>query len=46
MSEGDVVTAGTIAVDITDHSNLQVKVKVDEYDIKSVEVGKEAKVIN
>ena len=45
VSEGDVVTAGTIAVDITDYSNLQVKVKVDEYDIKSVEVGKEAKVI-
>ncbi|MEE1237722.1 MAG: HlyD family efflux transporter periplasmic adaptor subunit, partial [Turicibacter sp.] len=30
---------------ITDYSNLQVKIKVDEYDIKSVEVGKEAKVI-
>ena len=45
VSEGDVVTAGTVAMDITDYSNLQVKVKVDEYDIKSVEVGKAATVI-
>lgn len=42
VTEGDVVTAGTIIMDLTDYSNLQVKVKVDEYDIKSVEVDKEA----
>lgn len=42
VTEGDVVTAGTIIMDLTDYSNLQVKVKVDEYDVKSVEVGKEA----
>ena len=45
VTEGEVVTPGTIAVDITDYTNLQVKVKVDEYDIKSIEVGKEATVI-
>lgn len=45
VSEGDVVTTGTIAMDLTDYSNLQVKVKVDEYDVKSVEVGEEATVI-
>ena len=45
VSEGDVVTTGTIAMDITDYSNLQVEVKVDEYDVKSVEVGKEATVM-
>lgn len=42
VTEGDVVTAGTIIMDLTDYSNLQVKVKVDEYDVKSVEVDKEA----
>lgn len=42
VTEGDVVTAGTIIMDLIDYSNLQVKVKVDEYDVKSVEVGKEA----
>lgn len=45
VTEGEVVPAGTIAIDITDYTNLQVKVKVDEYDIKSIEVGKEATVI-
>ena len=42
VTEGDVVTAGTIIMDLIDYSNLQVKVKVDEYDVKSVEVDKEA----
>lgn len=44
VREGDLVTSGTPLVDVTDYEHLQIKVKVDEYNIIPVSVGKEVSV--
>lgn len=41
VTEGQLITAGAPLVDITDYQHLQVKVKVDEYNISPIEIGKE-----
>lgn len=41
IEEGDVVMAGTQLATVTDYSALQVGIKVDEYDVVSLEEGKE-----
>lgn len=38
----DQVMAGTKLLDIVDYDNLEIKVKVDEYDLAALEKGKEA----
>lgn len=42
VSVGDSVSAGTQLVKIADFDNLQVLVKVDEFDVLAVHTGKEA----
>lgn len=44
IEEGDVVMAGAPLIDVTDYNHLQVKVKVDEYDIQAVQLNKEVTV--
>ncbi len=39
VSEGDQVMSGTRLMDIIDYNKLQVKVKVDEYDLSAVATG-------
>lgn len=41
VTEGQLITTGAPLVDITDYQHLQVKVKVDEYNISPIEIGKE-----
>ena len=41
VTEGELITAGVPLIDVIDYQNLQVKVKVDEYNIVPVEIGKE-----
>ncbi len=44
VEENATVMAGVKLMDIVDYNNLQISVKVDEYDLPAVEVGKETKV--
>lgn len=44
VSSGDVVGIGVALVDIINFENLQVLMKVDEFDVAAVTVGKEATV--
>ena len=44
VQEDSTVAAGTVLARITDYSSLQVKIKVDEYDIGSVTIGKEVSI--
>lgn len=44
VSEGDGVSVGAALVDIVDFTDLQVVMKVDEYDVGAVTAGKEASV--
>ncbi len=42
VEENAMVIAGTKLMGIVDYSNLEIKVRVDEYDISSLKKGKEA----
>ncbi len=42
--EGAQVMAGTTLMEIVDYDNLQISIKVDEYDLPSVKTGREATV--
>ncbi len=42
VDENAMVMAGTKLMEIVDYKNLEIKVRVDEYDINFLEVGKEA----
>ncbi|SHI94319.1 efflux RND transporter periplasmic adaptor subunit [Desulfosporosinus lacus] len=44
VEEDAQVMAGTKLLDVVDYDNLEIKVKVDEYDIAALEKGKEASV--
>ena len=44
VSVGDAIAAGGSLVDIVDFEDLRVIVRVDEYDMRAMEVGKEASV--
>lgn len=44
IDKDTTVPAGTELARVTDYSSLQVTIKVDEYDIGSVEVGKEVSI--
>ncbi|MCO1603879.1 efflux RND transporter periplasmic adaptor subunit [Desulfosporosinus nitroreducens] len=44
VEEDAQVMAGTKLLDVVDYDNLEIKVKVDEYDIAAIERGKEASV--
>ncbi len=44
VEENEVIMAGTKMMDIVDYSKLQINVRVDEYDIGSLQKGKEATV--
>lgn len=44
VSEGQICQAGTQLTTITDYDNLQLNIKVDEYDIANVTLGKEVTV--
>ncbi len=44
VDEGAQVMAGTKLMDIVDYDDLEVSIKVDEYDIAALEKGKEATV--
>jgi HlyD family secretion protein len=44
VEENAQIMAGIKLMDIVDYNNLEVQVKVDEYDISAVEVGKETTV--
>ncbi|EHQ89900.1 efflux RND transporter periplasmic adaptor subunit [Desulfosporosinus youngiae] len=44
VEEKAQVMAGTKLLEVVDYDNLQIKVKVDEYDIGAIEKGKEATV--
>lgn len=44
VKNGDLVANGTPLIDLTDYSHLQIKVKVDEYNIIPVVVDKEVSV--
>ncbi|AFQ44373.1 efflux RND transporter periplasmic adaptor subunit [Desulfosporosinus meridiei] len=42
IEEKAQVMAGTKLLEVVDYNNLQIKVKVDEYDLTAIEKGKEA----
>jgi len=44
VEEDAQVMAGTKLLDVVDYDNLEIKVKVDEYDIAALEKGKEASI--
>ncbi len=44
VNEDEICQAGTQLTTITDYDNLRLVVNVDEYDIASLEVGKEVKI--
>lgn len=44
VEENQQVMAGTDLMDVVDYNNLDINVKVDEYDISALEKGKEATV--
>jgi HlyD family secretion protein len=44
VEENAQVMAGINLLEIVDYNNLEIKVKVDEYDIASLEKGKESTV--
>ncbi len=44
VEEGAQVMAGTKLIEIVDYDDLEVSIKVDEYDIKALEKGKDATV--
>lgn len=44
VDENDSITQGTQIMDIINYDDLEVKVKVDEYDLSAVSVGMEAEV--
>lgn len=44
VSEGDTVSVGAPLVDVVDFEDLQVLIKVDEFDVSAVTAGKEASV--
>ncbi|MFW6677560.1 efflux RND transporter periplasmic adaptor subunit [Lacrimispora sp. AGF001] len=44
VDENDSITQGTNIMDIIDYDDLEVKVKVDEYDLSAVSVGSTAEV--
>jgi HlyD family secretion protein len=44
VEEGAQVMGGIKLMDIVDYNNLEVQVKVDEYDLPAIEVGKETAV--
>lgn len=45
VEEGATIMAGTKITSITNYSDLQVTIKVDEYDINSMEIDKEVTVL-
>jgi len=45
IDEGSILTTGTKITTITDYSNLQVTIRVDEYDIASMVADKEVTVL-
>lgn len=44
VSENESVTMGTPILDIINYDTLEVEIKVDEYDLKAIQEGKEATV--
>lgn len=44
VSKDSTVAAGTVLARITDYNNLQVTIKVDEYDVGAVKEGKEVSI--
>ncbi len=42
LEEGSQVMAGTILMEIVDYENLEISIKVDEYDLAAVEKGQKA----
>lgn len=44
IEEGAPVMAGTVLMEIVDYTNLQISIKVDEYDLPVIKVGKKANV--
>lgn len=44
VEEDDQVMSGSKLFDIVDYNSLQITVKVDEYDLQSIEIGKEVDV--
>ncbi|AHF09948.1 MULTISPECIES: HlyD family efflux transporter periplasmic adaptor subunit [Dehalobacter] len=42
--EGSQVMAGTMLMDIVDYDNLQISIKVDEYDLPAIKTGNEANI--
>lgn len=42
LEEGSQVMAGAILMEIVDYENLEIKIKVDEYDLAAVEKGQKA----
>ena len=45
VEEGEMLVAGTKITTITDYSDLKVTIRVDEYDMGAIEVGKEVDVL-
>lgn len=45
VNEGDQVEAGSKMMDIVDFNNLQVSIKVDEYEITNIQVGMEVRIL-
>lgn len=42
VTEGESVTVGTPIMDLIDYDTLEVTIRIDEYDLNSIEEGKEA----
>ncbi len=45
FNEGDMVAAGSKMMDIVDFNNLQVSIKVDEYEITNIQEGMDVKIL-
>ena len=45
VNENQSLSMGTNIMDIIDYDNLEVEIKVDEYDLSAITVGKEAEII-
>lgn len=42
LEEGSQIMAGAILMEIVDYENLEISIKVDEYDLAAVEKGQKA----
>ncbi len=42
VEEGSQIMAGTVLMEVVDYDNLEIAIKVDEYDLAAVEKGQEA----